>query len=482
MKLKSVIATGTALVIGVSTLKAQDSLKFIDRLSVGVNLGTVLTYTDIKQYDFGVATTYHNEIGFGAGVNAMYSLNSIFGLQGQFNYASYSGTNRLSTGTSSKTHKTAHNSWFEGNLIEPTLNLNVNLTNLLFNPNHQSRKWNVYGYVGAGICSFRTIQYKLVKGDDTDPVLTYEGYNSKKLNKVARTNEVVMPMGLGLKYRLNPNFCITAEVSGRYLYSDKLDAFQGGTANDAYQYSSLGAVYNFSSKINQPESDKVVEDLTKMNELIDGFGDKDGDAVADRYDKDQNTPAGVKVYADGTSVDSDGDGVADYLDKERFSNAGAKVDENGVEADADGDKVADSKDLEPNTAKGAQVDVSGVTIKTGGSTVVNNGTPTGLPSVYFAVNASTLDYKSYDALTTVARAMKANKALKLIVVGHADSQGNAEYNKKLAQKRAEAVASYLSKVYGIDKSRLTAESKGSSDPLTTEKNSIADRRVDFLSK
>ncbi len=493
MKLKSLIATGTFLFLGALALKAQGAaadpaadsakLKFVERLSFGVNFGSNLTFTDLKQYDFGLATKYHSELGWGAGLTALCAINSIFAIQGQVNYATINGTNRLGTGNSQKKHSKSYNHYFTGDLFEYSFDLNVNITNLLFNPKQKLRKYYIYGYLGAGLTSFRSVRYQLVNDDDNDPILSYEGYNSKSLatSKVNRTNEVVVPMGLGVRYKLNSKWSVTLETSGRFMQSDKLDAFVAGKAKDVYQYSNVGVVYNLSSKIIEPESKSMVEDVAKMNELIDGFGDKDGDGVSDRYDKDQATPAGVKAYADGTSVDSDGDGVADYLDKEKFSNAGAKVDENGVESDADGDHVADSRDLEPNTAKGAQVDVVGITIKTDGA----NGSSysgTSLPSIYFDVNSSKLDFKSYDALTSIARAMKSNSNLKLVVVGHCDAQGSVDFNQKLGLKRAEAVVSHLMKVYGIDNSRLSADTKGSSDRLTKQKNSLADRRVDIMMK
>ena len=97
MKLKSLLAAGTFLLLGVSALKAQETsttsaaaepskLKFVERLSFGVNFGSNLTYTDLKQYDFGLATKYHSELGWGAGLTGMYALNSIFAVQGQLNY------------------------------------------------------------------------------------------------------------------------------------------------------------------------------------------------------------------------------------------------------------------------------------------------------------------------------------------------------------------------------------------------------------
>ncbi|MFM7021561.1 MAG: OmpA family protein [Flavobacteriales bacterium] len=395
---------------------------------------------------------------------------------------------RFSTGTSSKKHALAHMQWFSGDLFEPTLNVNTNLTNLLFSNSTKPRKWSVYGYIGVGFTNFRSVRYKLVKDDDTDPIVKYEGYNGYDLKnmKVKRTSEVVVPLGLGVKYNVTPNLGITFDLSGHYMQSDKLDAFATGNSNDIYQYTSLGVVYNFSNKYSRPESQVVVEQVAKVSELIDGFGDKDGDGIADKYDKDNNTAKGAKVYGDGTSVDTDGDGVPDYMDQERFSANGAKVNENGVEVDSDGDGVGDSRDMEPNTAKGAQVDFKGVTIQTASSGIVApkgeagaSYTPSGLPSIYFQVNSTVVEYNNYPAMTTVAQALKANPKLKLVVVGHADNVGSPEYNKKLAQRRADAVVAHLVKVYGIDKARLSTDSKGNADVLTKGKGSIVDRRVDF---
>ena len=54
--------------------------------------------------------------------------------------------------------------------------------------------------------------------------------------------------------------------------------------------------------------------------------DVDNDGVANSFDKDNETPEGVKVYGDGTSIDSDRDGVADDMDKEPFTPNGSEVD------------------------------------------------------------------------------------------------------------------------------------------------------------
>ena len=472
MKFKSQITLGLAAMMSLNTLSAQvDTTKkasFLDKLSVGVNVGSVLTYTDIKQYDLGIALKFHHEQGWGGGINATYSLSPVFGIQGQFIFGGAHGSNRQK------------DRYFDGSFIEPTLNVHINFSNLFFPTKVGKSKFSSYGYLGTGLNGFRSTLHQM---DHT--TVAYQGYTDAINTKDKRTVEIVFPVGFGVAYKINDHISVNLESSMRFLNTDKFDAFVGGTSKDVYQYTALGGVYRFSGKVEKTDESVIEDKLAAVSELIDGFGDKDGDGIADKYDKDNNTPKGAKAYGDGTSVDTDGDGVPDYMDQERFSASGAKVNESGVEVDADGDGVGDSRDLEPNTAKGAQVDFKGVTIQTaaGIAPVKTEGgasyQPSGLPSIYFQVNSTVVEYNNYPAMTSVAQALKANAKLKLVVVGHADNVGSPEYNKKLALKRAEAVVSHLVKVYGIDKSRLITDSKGNADVLTKGKGSIVDRRVDF---
>lgn len=206
----------------------------------------------------------------------------------------------------------------------------------------------------------------------------------------------------------------------------------------------------------------------------------------DTYDKDNKTPEGAKTTGDGMAMDTDGDGVADYVDQERLSPC-TEVDENGVALDSDGDKVPNCKDAEPNTAEGAQVDVTGKAIATlpGLPAAASNDQPAagadvGLPSVYFQMGSTKLGYSNYPALTEVAKFLKKNKDAKLTVVGHTDATGSEDFNKKLGQKRAQAAIDHLVKIYGIDASRLSAVSEGSTKSIAVGKAAQANRRVDFL--
>ncbi len=71
------------------------------------------------------------------------------------------------------------------------------------------------------------------------------------------------------------------------------------------------------------------------------------------------------------------------------------------------------------------------------------------------------------------------KSVKLVVTGHTDTSGPAEYNKKLSLQRAQAVADHLIKL-GVPKSQIIVEGKGESEPqyTGTDKNKqLENRRV-----
>ena len=67
------------------------------------------------------------------------------------------------------------------------------------------------------------------------------------------------------------------------------------------------------------------------------------------------------------------------------------------------------------------------------------------------------------------------------VEGHTDNVGKAEVNKKLSQKRADAVKDYLIKK-GIEADRLSAIGYGSEQPIAdnkTKEGRAQNRRVEF---
>lgn len=476
---KTLAIGGLAVLTAFSSVAQEDTPKeggsnFMNTLSVGGALGLSLLHGDVRQYDYFPVTKYHSELGLGGYFHVTKTLNPVFNLQGQIYMANVNGTKRYA------------NLYSKSSILEGSLNLQINISNLVVSGKGADRKFGSYAFVGAGLSKFRAVAYNF-----SDEVQSFYGYTNYSVEEKAdRTTEMVFPFGVGLKYRLSSNLSLNAEISGRRLNSDKLDAIVSGVGKDRYSLTSVGATYSFGDRTNDPEwvdpIEVAIQDVNEMKEVVDGMAtDTDKDGVPDIHDKEAGTPEGVAVDGAGRAIDTDGDGIPDYMDKDKFSADGAKVDEDGKEKDSDGDGVADSKDLEPNTEKGAMVNFQGVTISAentannlGGQ---NASVPSGLPSVYFNLNSSVISYQSYPSVAEVAQALKANKDLKLTVVGHTDASGSDSYNQKLGLRRAQAVVDHLVKIYGIDASRLTADSKGKSEPLASNGNtSNVNRRVDFV--
>lgn len=456
--------------------------EFMENMYAGVGAGLVLSFTDVKQYPSGLPVfKYRSELGGGVHGLLGYKFNSLWALEGSLGWMSVNGTDR------------AMPAWFNASVWQWDLNARFNIANAISKSTVESRKVDVYLLGGFGISAFRSVARVLSQGDaDIDPVFSQYGYTSTTLGaKMRRTMELSIMGGVGVSYRVNSNIDLFLDLKGYYLNSDKLDATIGaGGSNDKYTYSSVGAIYHFGGT---EKSRKLDEDdpINQMAEILSKFEDDDADGVPNYQDKDLNTPAGVKVYPDGTAIDTDGDGVADYKDQEKISPC-KEVDANGVAKDSDKDGIADCNDVEPNTKAGAQVDGKGKAIETpsvapaglptggGEESASKGGVMSGLAPVFFASNSSSISYKNYESLTLVAQFLKANPSAKLVIAGNSDKVGSEEYNSVLAEKRAKAVVDYLVKNNGIDASRLTVVSNGSKNTISTKRNSQQDRRVDFL--
>ena len=106
-----------------------------------------------------------------------------------------------------------------------------------------------------------------------------------------------------------------------------------------------------------------------------------------------------------------------------------------------------------------------------------------LQGIYFDTGKDTLKAESNAALEQVAALLRAQPKLRLRVVGHTDSQGNASANMTLSQKRAQRVREALVRRHGIAAARLTAQGAGSLSPVAsnaTEDGRAQNRRVELV--
>lgn len=93
--------------------------------------------------------------------------------------------------------------------------------------------------------------------------------------------------------------------------------------------------------------------------------------------------------------------------------------------------------------------------------------------VLFDFNKYELSKESLTHLDKIILMMHSNTDIKILVKGHTDSRGSANYNLKLSEKRAKAAFDYLVS-NAIDKSRISIKPMGETSPLVDCKNNCSD--------
>ena len=76
-----------------------------------------------------------------------------------------------------------------------------------------------------------------------------------------------------------------------------------------------------------------------------------------------------------------------------------------------------------------------------------------LPTIYFSYDRSTVGSSECHKLNQVAKYLKENTTFAVIVEGHCDEKGSAEYNRALSERRAISVRDYLVKA-GVNTNRI----------------------------
>jgi succinyl-CoA synthetase beta subunit len=105
-------------------------------------------------------------------------------------------------------------------------------------------------------------------------------------------------------------------------------------------------------------------------------------------------------------------------------------------------------------------------------------------NVKFVTNKDEISPESLTELAAVAKQLATCPAIKTQVEGHTDSVGSDTSNLALSQKRADAVATYMTS-QGLAKERVSAKGYGESKPIgdnATEEGRAKNRRVQFAAQ
>ena len=102
-------------------------------------------------------------------------------------------------------------------------------------------------------------------------------------------------------------------------------------------------------------------------------------------------------------------------------------------------------------------------------------------TVYFDLDQSSIKAADREKLKTAKEYLDKNPTLRLLLEGHCDWRGTAEYNLSLGDRRAAAVKKYLLSL-GVAAEKLETLSKGSLDSAKNadDVTMAKDRRVDVI--
>ena len=237
----------------------------------------------------------------------------------------------------------------------------------------------------------------------------------------------------------------------------------------------------------------AIDKCPDLRETYNGFEDSDGcpddpdtdgDGVPDSRDACLLEPEDKDGYLDEDGcpdLDNDADGIPDALDKcpNQPEDRDGFEDEDGCpDPDNDKDTVLDVEDQCPNTPGqpgGVRPGCPSLIIVTAKEIRITQ-------QIQFDFNKSTIKPVSFPILDAVKEVLAANPKITLEVQGHTDNVGQAAYNARLSQQRADAVRAYLTG-HGIDGARLVSKGFGMDQPLVandTEAHRALNRRVQFI--
>jgi len=266
--------------------------------------------------------------------------------------------------------------------------------------------------------------------------------------------------GAGVFYHFNDSWALRA------------DAIVGlqNPSSETIGLIEIGASYRFGAQRQIPPEFLV--------DVGPGDIDSDGDGLFDRDERLLGT--------DPYNPDTDGDGLSDGDEVFIYRT-------DPLNPDTDGDGLSDGAEvlvygtdpLNPDTDGGGVSD---------GHEVIEDGTDPLDPAddvqkftllIEFDYDKYFIRPQYYQDLEPVVRVLRRDPSVQVTVEGHADRRRRStrEYNQRLSERRARAVADYLVKNSGINPANVTAVGYGFDRPVApndTEENMQRNRRTDIF--
>ncbi|MBP7194656.1 MAG: OmpA family protein, partial [Candidatus Cloacimonetes bacterium] len=249
-------------------------------------------------------------------------------------------------------------------------------------------------------------------------------------------------------------------MDGAEIQDHKTDPLKSDTDGDSL---------NDALEVNQYKTDPIKADT-------DGDGLNDGAEVLNhksdplKMDTDadglNDFDEAVQYKTDPLKVDTDGDTLSDYAEVMQHKTNPLVMDTDKGTVD-DGTEVAENKDpLDPKD------DVLDLRV----------GSTFSLEGIFFETAKSNILPESIPKLEQAYAALTANPDVKILIVGHTDSDGSEASNMTLSKNRADAVKKWLVDK-GIATDRIRTDGKGESQPKATNdtaEGKALNRRIEFV--
>ncbi len=270
----------------------------------------------------------------------------------------------------------------------------------------------------------------------------------------------------GAEVQIHKTDPLKSDTDGDGLYDGieinqiKIDALNPDTDGDSL---------NDALEVNQYKTDPIKADT-------DGDGLNDGAEVLNhktdplKMDTDadglNDFDEAVQYKTDPLKVDTDSDTLSDYAEVMQHKTNPLVMDTDKGTVD-DGTEVAENKDpLDPKD------DVLDLRV----------GSTFSLEGIFFETAKSNILPESIPKLEQAFAALTANPDVKILIVGHTDSDGSEASNLTLSKNRADAVKKWLVDK-GIATDRIRTDGKGESQPKATNdtaEGKALNRRIEFV--
>ena len=153
----------------------------------------------------------------------------------------------------------------------------------------------------------------------------------------------------------------------------------------------------------------------------------------------------------------------------------------GVRAEGP-DRISENRSVDLRKITNDQiVEIKDFILEPIGLSVVEENATIVLNNIFFDLGKSKLKVESFPELNRIVGLMNEKMGLQIEIAGHADATGTEAFNLKLSERRAKAVAQFLTEK-GISTSRVSVVFHGENIPVasnTTEEGRRRNRRVEF---